>query len=209
MSLVQKKDIYHNSNYQFFEESSSILARAENTLKTKREQVEQAKYELELTEMDVLSKYKQHVSYDFTFNPSILEKAWTWYCMINKNKDKEGNPIDKRKKYEEKERFNWVLDELERQFGKKDIKITDILQFAYGIAYEIMFTTSGYSFQLTVPVVQNVQLREYLNYGPEIFKLKLYWERIESCFDCIGSTFEENELKDILDDWLAKQEEKE
>lgn len=199
------------SQYNISEPSLNILEKAEKMLKAKKEQVEQVKYELELVETDAYIKYKNNISYDFTFgfNSKVLRKAWQWGSMLEKGKDNDGKPIDKRKKYEEKTAYETVFDEIKKQFGRDDIKIKEILMFAYGQAYDIEFSTSGYNFQLTVPVIGMVSLDSYQHYSAEAFKLKLYYERVSSCWDWIGSTFEEEKLKDILDKWIHDKKEQE
>ena len=98
---------------------------------------------------------------------------------------------------------------MKKLFGRDDLKITDMLLFAWGQGYEIQFKIDGYNIQLFIPVLEKVTIEDYLRYGDEAFKLRIYYERVPSCWDWIGSTFEEEKLKDILDVWIHGKKEQE
>lgn len=175
---------------------------AERRLKDKRQQVEDMQHELELLEKDALNIYKQEVVYDWTFNPGIINSARKWLSMIN-NKD---NPINKRKKYEEKDHFNFLLYNMKKYFERDDIEITQIMQYGYSnYADAIYFNCQGHKFELYIPNMRNMDMKDYQYYGLDAFKMRLFDCDKDGYSILIGITYEESDLKDILNKFLASK----
>jgi len=176
------------------------IEKAEQRLKEKKKIVEDMQNELRLLEFDAFDTLKKEVYY-FDFPYTSIEKAVKWIKMSN---DKE-NKIDKRKKYEEKDAYEYLTYTLEKYLDKKDIKITEIIYEGYSsYAVNIFFTCQGYDLYLKVPMIQNISMKEYQYYGQYIFKLTLYHEVKKSISEAIDSTFREPELKDILNKFLEE-----
>ena len=182
------------------EEEFSItkIEKAEKRLQAKKNAVNDMQNELRLLEQDAFDTLKKEVYY-FDFPYTHLKKVGKWITMIN---DKE-NKIDKRKKYEEKDAYDYLTHILERYLDKKDVKITGIIYEGYSnYAIDIYFTCQGYELYLKVPMIQNITIKEYQYYGQYIFKLTLYHRTTEHVHDAIDSTYRESELKDIFDKFL-------
>jgi hypothetical protein len=153
-------------------------------------------------EKDALNIYKQEVLYDWTFNPGIINGARKWLVMLN-NKD---NPIDKRKKYEEKDQFKFLLDDMKKYFERDDIEITQIMQYGYNnYADAIYFNCAGHKFELYIPNMRNISMKEYQYYGLNTFKMVLFDCDKDGFSISIGTTYEESDLKDFLNKFLASK----
>ena len=177
------------------------IEKAEKRLQAKKNAVNDMQNELRLLELDAFDTLKREVYY-FDFPYTCLEKVRKWIAMIN-NKE---NKIDKRKKYEEKDAYDYLTHTLERYLDKKDVKITEIIYEGYSnYAINIYFTCQGYDLYLKVPIIQNITIKEYQYYGQYIFKLTLYHRTTEHVHDAIDSTYKETELKDIFDKFLEEQ----
>lgn len=176
------------------------IEKAEQRVQEKKKVVDDIQNELRLLELDVFNTLKKEVYY-FDFSYSFVDKAAKWIKMLN---DKESK-IDKRKKYEEKETYDCLTHILEKYLDKQDIKITAIVYEGYtNYATNIHFTYQGYNLYLKVPVIPNISMQEYQYYGQYIFKLTLYHKSKECISDSIGSTFREDELKDIFNKFLEE-----
>ena len=176
------------------------IEKAEQRLKEKKKIVDDMQNELRLLEFDAFDTLKKEVYY-FDFPYTSIEKAVKWIQMSN-NKE---NKIDKRKKYEEKDAYEYLKYTLQKYLDRQDIEITEITYEGYSIyAANIHFTCQGYSLYLKVPIISNISIKEYQYYGQYIFKLTLYHEVKKSVSEAIDSTFREPELKDILNKFLEE-----
>lgn len=181
--------------------SITKIEQAERRLKEKKQYLEDVQNEYRLLEEDAYNTYKREVIY-MRIPPSFVDKARKWLAMIN-NKE---NKIDKRKHYEEKDIFEWLTKELKTLFGKDDIKITNIMQYGLGSSANLIcFTCQGHKFELFIPIIQNVSLQDYQHQGDYAFKMHISNNDKENILEVIDYTFEEDELKDILNSWLSKQ----
>ena len=118
--------------------------------------------------------------------------------MLEEGKDKEGKKLDKRKKYKEKYTFQYLESYLQTLLGI-DCHITKFMIFGYGVeAYEIQFSYLDHEWELFVPNVSNVSRRSFETYGESVFKLKLRYKDSECGWSQFGSTFLEEDLKDIM-----------
>lgn len=175
---------------------------AERRLRDKKQYLEDMQHEFELLQQDAFNIYKQEVMYDWTFNPGIINGARKWLSMIN-NKD---NPINKRKKYEEKDQFKYLLNNVKKYFERDDIEITQITQYGYNnYADAIYFNCQGHKFELYIPNMHNISMKEYQYYGLNTFKMVLYDCDKDGYSIAIGMTYEESDLKDILNKFLASK----
>lgn len=204
MALAYSKNsdrsLYVRQSHEMFSEDKIDLA--ERRLKDKKQQLEDIQNELRLLEKDAFDIYKQEVFYDWSFNSSIIDGARKWLSMLN-NKD---NPINKRKKYEEKDHFKWLTDSMKKYFERNDIEITKITQYGYtNYADAIYFNCAGHKFELYIPNMHNMSMKEYQYYSSNTFKMILYDCDKDGFSISIGATYEETELKDILNKFLASK----
>lgn len=197
MSLEVAYDEYRMStNPQF------IFDKCEERITKKKQAIEDLKNELMLLEDQAVQTYKNFVYY-FKLNPETIKRAREWLWMIKNNKDSDGNKLDKRKKYEEKSCFEFIRDCVKEILGIPDIEITSIIDVNWGQANQIEFSYLDHTWRLEVPTIKHVSIKDYRNYGSIVFKLRLTHCK-EYLMETIGSTFEEEELADIMQKGIEK-----
>ena len=174
---------------------------AERRLKEKKDHLEDVQNEIRLLEFDAFSIYRKEVTYYF-ITPTTIDKARKWLEMVNNKELK----LDKRKKYEEQNTFNYLTQDLQKIFDQPDIKITEISMLGYHRSADIIeFDCKGHHFILTIPIVQNISLEDYQYNGAYAFKIHLHVEEKAHIHDFVGATYDENELKDIMNKWFAEK----
>lgn len=202
--LHDQNDKFKSYDTNNYESSQKRINDAMRRLKEKKKFLEDIQNECRLLEIDSFNVYRDEVSYIMLLLPSKIEEARKWLSMINDKNIK----IDKRKKYREKDSFEYVERELQKIFNKPDIKIIDLFIFGFHRMGDIIiFTCNNHKFSLTIPVIENISFKEYQDYGicgEELFKLSLSNRDNKIISKQIGSTFDENELKDILNRWFTE-----
>lgn len=197
MSLEYCYDEYNiKSNPQF------LFDKCEKRIAKKKQDIEDLNNELMLLEDQAVRTYKNFVFY-FKLNPDTIRCAREWLWMLKNNKDSDGNKLDKRKKYEEKSCFEFIRDHVKEILGISDIEITSIIDVNWGQANDIEFSYLDHTWRLEVPSIKHVSIKDYQNYGSIVFKLRLCHCK-EYLIETIGSTFEENELADIMQKGIEK-----
>ena len=78
-----------------------------------------------------------------------------------------------------------------------DVKFID---YNFGQATYIQFEYKEHNWRLEIPHIKAIKLDAYKNYGGSVFKLALVHNDIEcsSSWSQFGSTYEEDELRDIM-----------
>ena len=197
MSLEYCYDEYNiKSNPQF------LFDKCERRIAKKKQDIEDLNNELMLLEDQAVRTYKNFVFY-FKLNPETIRRAREWLWMLKNNKDSDGNKLDKRKKYEEKSHFEFIRDHVKEILGISDIEITSIIDVNWGQANDIEFSYLDHTWRLEIPTIKHVSIKDYQNYGSIVFKLRLCHCK-EYLIETIGSTFEEEELADIMQKGIEK-----
>ena len=197
MSLEYYYDEYNiKSNPQF------LFDKCEERIAKKKQAIEDLKNELMLLEDQAIQTYKNCVYY-FKLNPDTIRRAREWLWMLKNNKDSDGNKIDKRKKYEEKPYFEFIRNYMKEILGIPNIEITSIIDVNWGQANDIEFNYLGHTWRLEVPTIKHTFIKDYQNYGNIVFKLRLCHCN-ELLIETIGSTFEEEELANIMQKGIEK-----
>lgn len=106
MSLVYKNDTY-NYNGKYEMSSLNKFAQAERRLSAKKQVLDDMKNEYDLIEQQAFCIYKENVQYMLLDQPSTIKTCKEWLSMLSKNQDTDGNKLDKRRKYKEKEVYDW------------------------------------------------------------------------------------------------------
>ena len=167
----------------------------------KKRAIDDMQNEYNLLEEQAFYLYKTHVSY-IMLGPKVIEGAEKWLRMIESGKDSDGKKLDKRKKCVEKDNYEFVAAYVKKLLGLDDFEFTGIIDYNFSIAKEIEFNSHGHKWELEVPIIKNLRVKHYRE-SPSCFKLKLY--HVGSCLhSCIGSTFEEDDLKDIMAKGIEK-----
>lgn len=190
------KNVYYDFYGGAQEPSITLINRCERRLKEKKEYLSDVRNELELLEQQAFETYKDNVQYLLLDNKEIIKSCRDWIKM-----QKEG--IDKRKKHPEKDRYNYYVNLLESTLGVKMSNIS-FIDYNFGQATFVDFTAEGKAWQLEIPHIRALTLKTYRDYGPRIFKLHLSRKNSSISYTCCGSTFEEDELKDIMAKEVSK-----
>ena len=102
--------------------------------------------------------------------------------------------------------FEYLTHDLQNIFEQDDIKITRILQYGYNASADIIeFDCKGYHFQLTIPIIEHIGIKDYQDSGAYAFQIHLHVEERPNVYNFVGDTFEEDDLKDILNKWFAEK----
>ena len=199
LALTNNQDGFYINRYN---EPLSIekFKTAERRLKEKKNLLEDVQNEIRLLELDAFATYRKEVIYCFIL-PTMVDKARKWLEMVNNKELK----LDMRKKYEERDMFNYLTQDLQKIFDQPDIKITGFSMMGYNRSADIIeFDCKGHHFILTIPIIQNISLEDYQYNGAYAFQIHLHVEEKEHIHDLVGITYEENELKDIMNKWFAE-----
>lgn len=205
MSLVYKNDTY---SYNGEHEMSSLnkFAQTERRLLAKKQALDDMKNEYDLIEQQACRIYKENIQYMLLDQPSAIKTCKKWLNMLSKNQDADGNKLDKRKKYQEKEVYDWYIDYIKKLLDIQYMDNVQFIDFNFGQATDIQFEYKEHNWRLEIPHIQAIKLDAYRNYGGSVFKLSLVHNDIEcSCsWSQFGSTYEEDELKDIMVQGIEK-----
>lgn len=207
MSLVYKNDTY-NYNGEYETSSLNKFAQAERRLLTKKQALDDMKNEYDLIEQQTLRTYKENIQYMLLDQPSTIKTCREWLNMLSKNQDTDGNKLDKRKKYKEKETYDWYVNYIKRLLGIKYMNNVKFIDFNFGQATNIQFEYKEHNWCLEIPNIKAIKLDAYKNYGSSVFKLTLIHKDNDTEYSCswsqFGSTYEEDELKDIMTQGIEK-----
>ena len=113
MSLVYKNDTY-NYNGEYEMGSLNKFAQVERRLSAKKQALDDMKNEYNLIEQQAFRTYKENIQYILLDQPSTIKTCREWLNMLSKNQDADGNKLDKRKKYKEKETYDWYIDYIKK-----------------------------------------------------------------------------------------------
>ena len=188
--------------------SLNKFAQAERRLSAKKLALDDLKNEYDLIEQQAFRTYKENIQYMLLDQPSTIKTCREWLNMLSKNQDTDGNKLDKRKKYKEKEKetYDWYIDYIKKLLDIKYMNNVKFIDFNFGQATNIQFEYKEHNWYLEIPHIKAIKLNAYKNYGGSVFKLALVHNDIEhSCsWSQFGSTYEEDELKDIMAQGIEK-----
>lgn len=177
--------------------STDAIARIEKLVSKKQEEFDAIKYELEIANRERIRVYHENVRYGID---SFLLGAFKWF-YAKKDGKLNGEKVDLRRKYEEKDSYNVFVDWLEKRLGVDDIEITEFSSEGMStIGYRINFTSVGKEWSISIPLVDCIGEKEVKDWGggdaAYAFQIKLWLvDREKSSYKLICRTFEENELK--------------
>lgn len=116
-----------------------------------------------------------------------------------------GEKIDGRKKYEEKEQYEFLTSQI-NELLDEDVEITEICFYGYGHdAYDVIFKLKndsfGRKFELVIPETErlNKDNLDYCNYG----KLRISYQDRPSCWDYVCASYNKEDLKNKFKEWLT------
>ena len=169
----------------------------------KEQLLEDMKNECDLLKKQLFDSYKSQVVY-MLLGDSTIKNVEKWLNMLRKNADSDGDKLDMRKKYPEKETYNIFIKDLQRYLGIEDMVITEVSHINFDNTYGIEFTSHDRKWLLQIPNIPYIKFDIFEYYGEYAFQLNLsvYEKDFVRCH--IGGTFIEDELKDIMAQGIEK-----
>lgn len=153
---------------------------------------------LELAKKDRIEVIKDTVRYTY-YSEKLFNYAQSWICMC------EDKSLDKRKKYEEKKDFEYLQNILREEiFKNPSLEITSI-KFEgyekYNCLIEFKIAKSDFTmFEFVIPNLSYLNEKRWDNMHGG--KLALYYEKKESVWDCICTSYKEEDIKEALKNFL-------
>ena len=181
------------------------IKQSDRRIKEKKQLLEDVQNELDLLKKQEFECCKRNISYFGFQNPNITEDAIKWLHMLQEGKDKDGNKLNKRKKYDEKLRYEWLTDSIRQILGDDTIVIDEIIQYGmYAEAYDYVFTYNNMKHYIKIPIVAKVPFDDYDQFGVEhSFGINLY-VYVKSCVcDYIGGSIFMSDIKDIWKEYIT------
>jgi hypothetical protein len=153
---------------------------------------------LELAKKDRIEVIKDTVRYMY-YSEKLFTSAQNWILMV------EDKSLDKRKKYEEKEDFEYLQNILREEiFKNPSLEITSI-KFEgyekYNCSIEFKVIESDFTkFEIVIPNLSLLNEKRWDNMHGG--KLALYYEKKESVWDCICTSYKEEDIGEALKNFL-------
>lgn len=129
-----------------------------------------------------------------------VDGASKWLHMLSS-----GEKIDGRKKYKEKDHYEYLICRINKLLDE-EIELLGINFYGYErSAYDIVFKLKNdpfeRKFELVIPEIErlNKDNLDYCNYG----KLRISYQSGASCWSCIYSSYNEEDLKNKFKEWLT------
>lgn len=202
---------YINNVYKLGSEQKDTkteLKKLNNRLELKKLQLEDIQYEYDLELNALYEAYKSGIIYDFLGLNWWAEKAQKWIGCLETNITPNGEKLDKRRTYEEKDAYNYLVDSLQKMFGRNDIELTKIYNFNFGEAWEYIFKCEDIDFILKVPIIHKVTFKSFERYKDWVFRVTLGYYKSSHVTETFFSTFEDEGFDKALEDKLKILKEK-
>lgn len=145
---------------------------------------------LELAKKDRIEVIKDTVRYTY-YSEKLFNYAQSWICMC------EDKSLDKRKKYEEKEDFEYLQNILREEIFKNPSLEIASIKFEgyekYNCLIEFKVIESDFTkFEIVIPNLSLLNEKRWDNMHGG--KLALYYEKKESVWDCICTSYKEEDI---------------
>lgn len=202
-------NFFYNGEEENKRKFKANVATAERRVKEKKQLIEDLQNEYTLLEEQAFNLYKRNVLYFGFQNDSETRYAITWLNMMKSGVDSEGKKLDKRKKYDEKMRYEWVTSSIREMMNDNSIVIDKIIRYGYDTeGYDYEFTHNNKKFYIYIPVVNNVPLKSYQYEGAYAFSISLHVYDSDCSSSIIDSTLFMDEVADIWKKYLEEEENK-
>lgn len=120
---------------------------------------------------------KTTVDYRDFYFPEFIIKAGQWWMMKHNGRDSNGNKLDLRKKYEEKEFYQQFIDRLNEVLALTDNPITEFTNVEfYNLPFSevrFRFDFHGHDYGLRFPIPKNMEKRIFILFGISAFQFNL------------------------------------
>lgn len=186
-------DVYNGVTADGIEAITSALKLSDY----EHEQLERHKKLSQLADEDAVYTIRKNVHYLWLVD-EFFNDAQKWLSIKSKK-------YDKRKKYSEKDSYDYIMGKLKEFFQVNTLEIIALSYEGYEqYLRQITFTTdSDYIFYMTIPVIENITTDnlELVNYG----KIGLGYYSLEHCMNTYGLSYNVKELKPIMDEILTSE----
>lgn len=174
------------------------IVKSINLVREMTNKVESYTKMLELAKKDRIDTVKECVRY-LKFDENLLEVLKDWLNKVNKKE------ITRSKSCEGKSLNKYFINHLRGLFNNNSLKITDISSYGYEyFKYGIIFQVKDYDsvFELQIPIVHKLTDRNFEDAYYGNLTLLVRDPDNDWLWEVIGITYEESELKDILNEYL-------
>lgn len=200
---------FYNGEEENKRKFKANVVTAERRVKEKKQLIEDLQNEYTLLEEQAFNLYKRNVLYFGFQNDNETRYAITWLNMMKSGVDSEGKKLDKRKKYDEKMRYEWVTSSIREMMNDNSIVIDQIIRYGYDTeGYDYVFTHNNKKFYIYIPVVNSVPLKSYQYEGAYAFSISLHVYDSDGSSSIIDSTLFMDEVADIWKKYLEEEENK-
>ena len=199
-------NFFYNGEEENKRKFKTNVAIAERRVKEKEQLIEDLENEHTLLEEQAFNLYKRNVLYFGFQNDSETRYAIKWLHMMESGVDSEGKKLDKRKKYDEKMRYEWLTSSIREMMDDNSIVIDEIIIRGYNAeGYDYVFNHNGKKFYIYIPLVNSVPLKSYQYEGAYAFSISLHVYEDHCSTNMIGSTLFMDEVADIWKKYLEKE----
>lgn len=153
---------------------------------------------LELAKKDRIEVIKDTVRYMY-YSEKLLISAQSWIYMC------EDKSLNKRKKYKEKEDFEYLQNILREEIFKNPFLEITSIKFEgyekYNCSIEFKVIESDFiKYEFVIPNLSLLNEKRWDNMHGG--KLALYYEKKESVWDCICTSYKEEDIEEALKNFL-------
>lgn len=153
---------------------------------------------LELAKKDRIEVIKDTVRYMY-YSEKLLTSAQSWIYMC------EDKHLDKRKKYKEKEDFEYLQNILREEIFKNPFLEITSIRFEgyekYNCSIEFKVIESDFiKYEFVIPNLSLLNEKRWDNMHGG--KLALYYEEKENVWDCICTSYKEEDVEEALKNFL-------
>ena len=100
--------------------------------------------------------------------------------------------------------YDWYVNYIKKLLDIEYMNNVKFIDFNFGQATNIQFEYKEHNWCLEIPHIKAIKLDAYKNYGGSVFKLALVHNDTECSWSQFGSTYEEDELRDIMTQGIEK-----
>lgn len=192
-------------DYDESRNSARLIEDSKRRVDKKKREFQDVEYEYHLLQRDRFRILKENITYDY-MGTWCIPNVFTWLKCLKTNTYIDDTKLDGRKKYDEKGHFEYFKEELEKYLGVESIEIIDGTWFGFEkVGANIEFMYKDFHFVIHIPIVKNVSYKYFETYDDYYFKISLSCYTSKSCSSTFFTTFNEEELKGKIDEYINKK----
>ena len=138
MGLSRKNSDY-SFDGNFIYSSIDEINQSERRLANKKQALEDMQNEYNLIEKQTFETYKNNINYFIISQSGIIKDCKQWLHMKKENKDNDGNKLDGRKSYKEKNNYEYYISTIKKMLDIEEMNNITFVDFKFGEATIINF----------------------------------------------------------------------